>query len=590
MEPKFILNRKKLSDDEIEKNKNFDELLTKFKNQSIQKARNDRSWWKKKSVKYSGIVLGIAVICTVTLSQLYNSKSKTEKANDKTYTSLTNKKAVEKPEKTKRTIAPVNPRLNVAYARYKVNADKGANVAHAGKSRIKIPQSAFVNKSGQVIEGEVEILYREIHKVSEQLMSGIPMQYDSAATTYDFESAGMFDIKGEKNGEPVFLKANTTLTVELASEKEGTHFNQYILDTASGNWAYLGKDVIKPFVAGKKVANDKALPAPLSESEISKQHDAAQKDGLEKIEQRYDQQITKLPVVRQPAKPRKVSNRPNFTLEVDKNEFPELGGFSNVVFEVGDENKNYSDRYTEITWNDVSISDGPQKGINYLLNLRKGSQTLNLIVYPCLSGADFEKANAAFKSKMADYEKALSERQVKEEALRAEMLARQKTYQEEMKRDKEERLKAYIRETKAREQANAGEVSGLQGAAKVLRVFQISQFGVYNSDGPRAKNGDYKPSVAYQLEGKPFLPQMVYVMDYKDRMFYTYAYKNVSDLVFRSGIRHTVCVPVNGRLYLKQYFADDAEMTSGKPKLRIDLKPLPEDVQTIEDVKRYFEI
>lgn len=588
MEPKFILNREKISDDEIEKNKNFDELLTKFKNQSIQKARNDRSWWKKKSIKYSGIILGIAVICTVTLSQLYNSKSKTEKANDKTYTSLTNKKEVAKPERTKRTVTPVNPRLDVAYTRYIVNADKGGNVKHEGKSLIRIPQKAFVTKSGALIEGEVEILYREIHKVSEQMMCGIPMQYDSVATTYDFESAGMFDIKGEKNGETVFLKANTTLTIELASEKVGAHFNQYILDTASGNWVYLRKDVIQP-LAKPSSGNKPAVPV-LSESEIIKQSEIAQNEGLEKIEKNYTRELAKLPVVRQPAKPRKVSNRPNFTLEVDKNEFPELGGFSNVVFEVGDENKNYSDRYTEITWNDVSISDGPQKGMNYLLNLRKGSQTLNLIVYPCLGGTDFEKANAAFKTKMADYEKALAERQVKEEKLRTEMLARQKAYQEEVKRNKEQQLKNYIREMKAREQANAGEVSGLQGAAKVLRVFQISQFGIYNSDGPRAKNGDYRPTVTYQLNGKPFVPQMVYVMDYQDRMFYTYAYKDVSDLVFRPGIRHTVCVPVNGRLYLKQYFADDTDMALRKSRLSVDLKPLPEDVQTIEDVKRYFEI
>ncbi len=591
MEPKFILNREKISDADIEKNKNFDELLTKFKNQSIQKARNDRSWWRKKSIRYSAAILGAVVVCTVTLSQLYQSNSNLKKTNALTSTS-TNKKESAKPlaDKKQRSVTPLNPHWDVAYSRYKVNAGKGASLVHASRSKIQVPKNAFVTKAGQIIEGEVEILYREIHKVSEQLMSGIPMQYDSAGTTYDFESAGMFDIKGEKNGEPVFLSSKATLTVQLASEREGAQFNQYLWDSVAGNWRYLQKDILNPLKPETHTAQQRVAASALSKADVEKQVNEVEVEGKKKIEQQYAQQVAKLPVVKQPVKPRKISNRQNFTLEVDKNEFPELSGFNNVMFEVGDENKNYSDKYTEVTWNDVQVSDGPQKGINYLLSLRKGNQLLELIVYPCLNNVDFEKANSAFKAKMVDYEKALAERKAKEEKLRADMLARQKEYETEMKRNKEERLKNYIREMKAMEAANANEVASLSGAAKVLRVFQISQFGTYNSDGPRLRTGDYKPSVAYQLNSKPFQPNQVYVMDYKDRMFYLYSYKEVSDLIFKKGVRYAVCVPVNGQLYVKQLFNDDPEVIAKKSKLMLDLKALPSDVETIEDVKRYFEI
>ena len=48
MEPKFNLNRPKISDDEIDKNKDFDNLVKQFKEQSIQRARSDVSFFKNK--------------------------------------------------------------------------------------------------------------------------------------------------------------------------------------------------------------------------------------------------------------------------------------------------------------------------------------------------------------------------------------------------------------------------------------------------------------------------------------------------------------------------------------------------------------
>ncbi len=596
MEPKFIIDREKVSDEEIEKNKNFDELVTKFKNQSIQKARNDRSWWKQKRIKYSAAILGVTVICTVTVSQLYNkTKSNKEIANDSNSTLTTNKKETTSPlaEKKLRTINPVNAKLDVPYTRYKVNAAKGGSLNHPSKSKIEVPKNAFVNKAGEVIEGEVEIMYREFHKVSETIMSGIPMRYDSAGKSYDFESAGMFDIRGEQNGEPVFINPNANLRVQLASEKEGNEFNQYFLDTVNNKWDYRCEDVTQKMPDYKKAANNitKDKVQPITQAEIEKEIEKTKVEGLKKIETQTAQQVAKLPSPKAPVKPRKISNRQTFTLEVDKNEFPELSGFSNVVFEVGDENKNYSDKYTEVTWNDVLIKDGPKKGENYILNLRKGATVLELVVYPCLSGADFEKANAAFKNKMQGYEKELSDRKAKEEKLREEMVARQKEYEEEMKRNKEERLKEFIRYQKQLEASLANEVNQLQNMAKVMRVFQVSQFGVYNSDCPRMRNPvNYSPNLQYVIDNKILQPNQVLVIDYTTKMLMTFNGVEISELSFNTEKRYAICVPINGKLYIKQIAANDALLTDKPSTLKLVLNPLPSDIVTIEDVKRYFEI
>lgn len=591
MEPKFILDREKISDEEIEKNKNFDELVKKFKNESIQKARNDRSWWKQKRIRYSAVILGAAVVCTVTLSQL-KIKSNSEKANDINSTQTSKNKETTAPltPKLTRCINPVSEKLDVPYTRYKVNTSKGAQLKHPSRSQISIPKAAFVNKAGQDITGEVEILYREFHKVSESIIAGIPMRYDSAGKTYDFESAGMFDIRGVQNGEPVYLKPNTTLTVQLASEKSGAEFNQYYLDTVNRKWNYLQEDVVKPLANNENHAKKITSPKE-TEKSIVADVEKLTSEGVKKIEKETTQKLAALPAPKAPLKPRKKSNRPTFTLEIDKNEFPELSGFNNVVFEVGDENKNYSDKYTEITWNDVLIKDGPKKGENYLLQLKKGQTLLELVVYPCLSGADFEKANSAFKTKLQEYETALADRKAKEEKLKAEMLARQKEYAEEMKRNKEERLREFIRQQKQMEAEISNQIANMKGVAKVMRVFQVRDFGVHNSDCPRLRESNFNPNVRYALNGAIVQPAQVLTVDYSSKMLNTYNGFEVGQLNLKANTRYMLCVSMNGKLYVHE-LPDASEIikTDNKQLYTVALKELPADVDNLEAIKSYFEI
>ena len=81
MQPKFNIDRPKVSDEEINKNKDFDKLVKQFKEQSINKAKSDNSWWKNNYVRYAAVIAGATVIVTVTYTALFH-KPNTEK-NDK---------------------------------------------------------------------------------------------------------------------------------------------------------------------------------------------------------------------------------------------------------------------------------------------------------------------------------------------------------------------------------------------------------------------------------------------------------------------------------------------------------------------------
>ena len=57
------------------------------------------------------------------------------------------------------------PLINVKpqFASYKCNANKGGIYEYESGSKLRVPAAAFMDNAGNLIEGEVEIKYREFH-------------------------------------------------------------------------------------------------------------------------------------------------------------------------------------------------------------------------------------------------------------------------------------------------------------------------------------------------------------------------------------------------------------------------------------------
>jgi len=91
MEPKININRPKVDDAEIESRKNFQELVTRFKTESLQKAQRDLRLRRLKKLAYSTVIAGVAVVCTVTFIN-YNSDKKDTKKNISSYDQKINTK------------------------------------------------------------------------------------------------------------------------------------------------------------------------------------------------------------------------------------------------------------------------------------------------------------------------------------------------------------------------------------------------------------------------------------------------------------------------------------------------------------------
>src|SRR5437868_3669675 len=128
---KFNIDRPKISDEEINRQKNFNDLVRQFKQQSIKRARGDESWWKDKKVRYSTVIAGVTVVCTITYLSLFNNNQQEKTKHDNITTQSTPKQNTKTTENSARPfIQAPSAKLKTSYTAYKVDNSKGASITH----------------------------------------------------------------------------------------------------------------------------------------------------------------------------------------------------------------------------------------------------------------------------------------------------------------------------------------------------------------------------------------------------------------------------------------------------------------------------
>ncbi|MBI3521037.1 MAG: hypothetical protein HY062_16985, partial [Bacteroidetes bacterium] len=535
---------------------------------------------------------GVAVICTVTYFSVFKKQPPKENNNDKIVTTRSQNTNTNDTKLHKAFIAPPISKLDVPYTSYKVKAEQGGTIKHHSNSKIIIPKKAFVNKQGQDIIGDVEIKYREFHNQADIIASGIPMTYDSAGVQSHFESAGMIDIKGYQNGEPVFIKPEKQITVEFQSEHTTDKYNMYELDTVVKNWTYLGRDnsLKNKSKFDKQSSKDVSMEDLDFDGQeksdklisIKKQIDAIPpKIETEKVA--YTKKVNQLPKASEPVKPNKaIAGRPQFELDVNYKEFPELEAFKNAVFEVGAENKNYNSKLADITWSSAEVSEGPQKGKNYLLTLKLRERVEKLIVYPALTGADYDKALKSYESKFSDYKNLVAKREADEKKLREEFEAKQAVYLAEQKKLNEEYIREKIRWQREQQAKQMSSITqDITAQSIVIRVFNISNFGIFNSDCPNSLPQGASINPQYVNNESTIIPSSVYLVCHNKNLVYNLPY---GTLKFNPRDSYSLCLISNGKMFLcsKESFASIAASKQNK----IPLTELSNDVNDALDLKK----
>ncbi len=456
---KINIDKPKPSQEEILSGRNFDSVLEQYKAAPGKVIK--KPFWQTGGF-FGAIAAAAAGVAIVLMMNDGNEIQNPSDVQESVLTNNNDNNNVRLPDSTtpstwtptKRSVAPPLAGVNVPYKNYKVNANRGGTFTHTTGTKINFQPGSFVDVSGKAVTGNVEVKYSEMHDAVDFFLSGVPMQYDSAGRTWQLESAGMLEVAAFVNGEVVYLDKNKPAQVEMASAQAGTDYNLYHFDANAGNWVYQGKDEVSemPRKDEQKI-KDSVMKVLLAQRQVQ----------MNCIHNNMPNPVDGVrPVKANPSKNR-------FLVDFNKDEFPEMANYQNVVFEVDESNEKFDQANYAVVWETISLSRGDSQS-KYKLTLRKGIKQLKLDVYPVLNGQDYDFALADYQKKHTKY--------LADSAAFSKWLADRAAYGNDG---------AGLPMPVYNPELNRGtDVSGASAglAGTVQRAFEISSFGIYNMDRP----------------------------------------------------------------------------------------------------------
>ena len=282
------------------------------------------------------------------------------------------------------------------FASYQVPAATGRRIDHVDGSVFVIPAAAFEDATGATVQGEVQIELAVYADLTDMLVRGIPLRYDSTSTRFLMQSAGAVEMRAYQQGNPVALRPGKQVDVMLrtrTSEAFVTAYSRvlrvYHLDTLARNWQYtahitlgdsdlLGEAPATPAGADERVAYVQSLerkyPVPSAPTPPPTRRDDVMVFEFD-IEGTDDEGTLGLP--------------PNALLQaVEGEQIPD------AVFEI-----EWEEQRVE------ALADG-----TYLVELRKGDAVQTYRAEAVLVGPDYTDAQAAYRQARREYETALADR------------------------------------------------------------------------------------------------------------------------------------------------------------------------------------
>jgi hypothetical protein len=321
----------------------------------------------------------LALLVLVALQSCQNEKSEATTTSGEKLTQVADA------DVKKNSIAPPFDGIDVPFSKYTVDVEKGKTIQTETGTVIIIPKGAFKYADGNPVKGKVDISYREFHDAAAIIASGIPMT--NAEGDKYMETAGMFEINGEQNGQAVAIADDKEIEVKMGSFVAGENFDFFYFDKKECNWQTKGTAKPEPNIA--KLTKVKNLP--------------------------------KVPV--QPAKPTKFDEDAFvFDLDINYESFPELRAYHGVVWQYDGQGKNPKDNQWvfQENWTSVDVKAVQPEFGKYELTLKNAKKTFKTDVTPALKGMDFDKAVASFKKKNEEYQQLKAVRVEEENRLNGE--------------------------------------------------------------------------------------------------------------------------------------------------------------------------
>ncbi len=122
---------------------------------------------------------------------------------------------------------------------------------------IHIPENAFLDANGNVVKEAVQLEFTNYTNSADIVFSNIPMTYKENGVEKLFNSAGMFNIEGNCNGQEITIAPGKNLSVDYALTQKPKDLGFYVLNESTNEWSKL-RD-IEPEKAKVKVDKKPSL-------------------------------------------------------------------------------------------------------------------------------------------------------------------------------------------------------------------------------------------------------------------------------------------------------------------------------------------
>lgn len=447
---KISYDRPKISSTKINQKKDFKELM------SLQKVM-------KPFYKQNWFIISSIITCVTILAITITSEDTIKPKEELTITVNKFDSIVEIEESENLNLKEETPCVSrplkgvtIPFKTFLISTKKANKINYNGAT-IHIPKKAFSNLNQTTFPDSIELKIRVFNDPVDFIISGIPMEYDSAGMTYTFESGGMIQLEGSTlENQPITINKNTPLKVEFTSSPKNADFNFYHLDTINQKWEYLTSNTLKQSTETFEQNKTHSFDEPSWKLAYKEQNIARQK--WEKAEK--DVKIHKK---NKPIAPKKLKDKnESFTLDIDKYEFPELAGFQSLQFAPIKSSKNISYIYNT-EWNNIQLRPH-KKAITYELVLKKKDAIEVVVAQPVYEGKDWAKAQHIYGNKFAEYVAILDQKEEKAQILHEE-------YEEKKSKfDKRDRLK--------------NKAKAVVTAVASTLVAPVISFGIFNFDRP----------------------------------------------------------------------------------------------------------
>lgn len=270
----------------------------------------------------------------------------------------------------RRAIDPVLEN-NVPFRDFTISTDKNDTIELAEGTTLFLPAGIFVDAKGEPVKGDVQIHYRAFYSPGEIIASGISMFYDSANVEHVFTSAGMFEINGTQNGNPVSIAPGKAIDMDFASSRDDATYSFYQMDTTKAEWKYI-------------TTNGKAEPNALREKLMSEVAKLSPKPAEPKL---YD------------------ATKPVINIDVDVQDHPELAGYEGLLWQyAGSGNDPEKNKWIyETKWTSAQLTMADSNTCMYNIDLSGPSKSFTTNVFPALKGDNYKQAMSEFREKMETF-------------------------------------------------------------------------------------------------------------------------------------------------------------------------------------------